>query len=81
MKLGLHGGEENPKKHVRYSAQCFILFGFGQEFSFQSIPTHKAAVLSIGCAFFSSKLFPSTQLSVNMLAEVESNELHLLALL
>ncbi len=28
---------------------------------------HKAAVLSVGCAYFSSKLFPSTQLSVNML--------------
>ncbi len=28
---------------------------------------HKAAVLSVGCAFFSSTLFPSTQLSVNML--------------
>ncbi len=27
----------------------------------------KAAVLSVGCASFSSKLFPSTQLSVNML--------------
>ncbi len=25
------------------------------------------AVLSVGCAFFSSTLFPSTQLSVNML--------------
>ncbi len=29
--------------------------------------THKAAVLSVGCASFSSTLFPSTQLSVNML--------------
>ncbi len=29
--------------------------------------THKAAVLLVGCAFFSSTLFPSTQLSVNML--------------
>ncbi len=28
---------------------------------------HKAAVLSIGCASFSSTLFPSTQISVNML--------------
>ncbi len=28
---------------------------------------HKAAVLSVGCASFSSTLFPSTQLSVNML--------------
>ncbi len=28
---------------------------------------HKAAVLSVGCAYFSSTLFPSTQLSVNML--------------
>ncbi len=28
---------------------------------------HKAAVLSVGCATFSSTLFPSTQLSVNML--------------
>ncbi len=28
---------------------------------------HKAAVLSVGCASFSSKLFPSTQLSGNML--------------
>ncbi len=28
---------------------------------------HKAAVLSVGFAYFSSKLFPSTQLSVNML--------------
>ncbi len=28
---------------------------------------HKAAVLSVGCAYFSSALFPSTQLSVNML--------------
>ncbi len=28
---------------------------------------HKAAVLSVGCASFSSPLFPSTQLSVNML--------------
>ncbi len=28
---------------------------------------HKAAVLSVGCASFSSKLFRSTQLSVNML--------------
>ncbi len=27
---------------------------------------HKAAVLSVGCASFSSTLFPSTQLSVNM---------------
>ncbi len=29
---------------------------------------HKAAVLSVGCASFSSTLFPFTQLSVNMLA-------------
>ncbi len=29
--------------------------------------THKAAVLSVGCASFSSTLFPFTQLSVNML--------------
>ncbi len=28
---------------------------------------HKGAVLSVGCAYFSSTLFPSTQLSVNML--------------
>ncbi len=28
---------------------------------------HKSAVLSVGCASFSSTLFPSTQLSVNML--------------
>ncbi len=28
---------------------------------------HKAAVLSVGCASFPSTLFPSTQLSVNML--------------
>ncbi len=28
---------------------------------------HKAAVLSVGCTSFSSTLFPSTQLSVNML--------------
>ncbi len=28
---------------------------------------HNAAVLSVGCASFSSTLFPSTQLSVNML--------------
>ncbi len=28
---------------------------------------HKAAVLSVGCASFSSTLFPSTQLPVNML--------------
>ncbi len=28
---------------------------------------HKAAILSVGCASFSSALFPSTQLSVNML--------------
>ncbi len=28
---------------------------------------HKAAVLSVGCASFSSTLFPSAQLSVNML--------------
>ncbi len=28
---------------------------------------HKAAVLSVGCASFSSTLFPSPQLSVNML--------------
>ncbi len=28
---------------------------------------HKAAVLSVGCASFSSTLFPSTQLSVNLL--------------
>ncbi len=28
---------------------------------------HKAAVLSVGCASFSSTLFPSTQLSINML--------------
>ncbi len=28
---------------------------------------HKAVVLSVGCASFSSTLFPSTQLSVNML--------------
>ncbi len=28
---------------------------------------YKAAVLSVGCASFSSTLFPSTQLSVNML--------------
>ncbi len=28
---------------------------------------HKAAVLSVGCASLSSTLFPSTQLSVNML--------------
>ncbi len=28
---------------------------------------HKALVLSVGCASFSSTLFPSTQLSVNML--------------
>ncbi len=28
---------------------------------------HKAAVLSVGCASFSSTVFPSTQLSVNML--------------
>ncbi len=28
---------------------------------------HKAAVLSVGCASFSSTLFPSTQLSANML--------------
>ncbi len=28
---------------------------------------HKAAVLSVGCATFSSTLFPSTQLSVNLL--------------
>ncbi len=28
---------------------------------------HKAEVLSVGCAFFSSTLFPSTQHSVNML--------------
>ncbi len=28
---------------------------------------HKAAVLSVGCASFSSTLFPPTQLSVNML--------------
>ncbi len=27
------------KNRVRYSAQCFILFGFGQEFSFRCIPT------------------------------------------
>ncbi len=30
---------------------------------------HKAAVLSVGCASFSSTLFPSTQLSVNMLGD------------
>ncbi len=29
--------------------------------------THKAVVLSVGCASLSSTLFPSTQLSVNML--------------
>ncbi len=28
---------------------------------------HKAAVLSVGCASFSSTLFPSTQLTINML--------------
>ncbi len=28
---------------------------------------HKAVFLSVGCASFSSTLFPSTQLSVNML--------------
>ncbi len=28
---------------------------------------HKAAVISVGCASFSSTLFPSTQLSVNIL--------------
>ncbi len=28
---------------------------------------HKTAVLSVGCPSFSSTLFPSTQLSVNML--------------
>ncbi len=28
---------------------------------------HKAVVLSVGCASFSSTLFPSTQLSINML--------------
>ncbi len=31
------------------------------------LDNHKAAVLSVGCASFSSTLFPSTQLSVNML--------------
>ncbi len=31
---------------------------------------HKAAVLSVGCASFSSTLFPSTQLSVNMLGYI-----------
>ncbi len=36
------------------------------EFIFLDNP-HKAAVLSVGCTSFSSTLFPSTQLSVNML--------------
>ncbi len=31
------------------------------------LDNHKAAVLSVGCASFSSTLFPSTKLSVNML--------------
>ncbi len=36
--IGLHGGETNAKDRVRSSAQCFILFGFGQECSFRCIP-------------------------------------------
>ncbi len=29
------------KNRARYSAKCFILFGFGQEFSFWYIPKNK----------------------------------------
>ncbi len=29
------------KNRVRYSAKCFILFGFGQEFSFWCTPKNK----------------------------------------
>ncbi len=39
--MGLHAGEKKAKKRVQYSAQCFILFGFGQEFSFRCIPKQK----------------------------------------
>ncbi len=35
------GEKQNAKKFVRYSAQCFILFGFGQGFSFLCIPKQK----------------------------------------
>ncbi len=43
-KIGLHG--EQMRKNVFGiwpSAQCFILFGFGQEFSFWCIPTNNSA--------------------------------------
>ncbi len=30
------------KNRVPYSAQCLIIFGFGQEFSFRCIPTNLA---------------------------------------
>ncbi len=41
LKIDLHAGEKKAKNRVRYSAQCFILFGFGQEFSFWCIPKQK----------------------------------------
>ncbi len=34
---GVGGG--NAKNRIQPSAQCFILFGFSQEFSFQCIPS------------------------------------------
>ncbi len=40
-KIDLHGGEKKLQNRVRHSAQCFILFGFGQEFSFRCIPKQK----------------------------------------
>ncbi len=34
-------GRNKCENSVRLSAQCFILFGFGQEFSFRFIPKQK----------------------------------------
>ncbi len=45
----------------------WILPKFLNQFSILLDNPHKAVVLSVGCAYFSSTIFPSTQLSVNML--------------
>ncbi len=50
--------------HQPQSIPCEVHPNSWIDFAWQS---HKAAVLSVGCASFSSALFPSTQLSVNML--------------
>ncbi len=42
--MAIHGGEK-AKNHVRYSAQCLILFDFGQEFSLRCIPNVCVSIL------------------------------------